>query len=371
MRNPFRYGCAVEGEYFCPRPELERQLKSYAETGQNVVIYGERRMGKTSLVRKAIGSMRGKRLLYIDLYFIRSLSDFCKRVMDGVMNVKDKAPFIRRAVELVAHLRPTLSIDSRDGSPVLSVDERLAEKPESLQVAMGAIEKLAKENGLCVVFDEFQDILKVGENPWGILAEMRSTIQFQGDTPYFYLGSVRNDMLGIFTNPESPFFKSALPIEVGAIDSLSLGEFLQQRFKKGNRVAGPEVVAKVIEFARGVSGDVQELCDALWERTDDGAIITSRDFTSAFDCVFAREAPAFEASIARLTAKQLKILRTLAVNPSARVFSNEFMEQARVQNPGAMKKAITRFLADRLIFERRGEYCFFNPFFAEWLKTRL
>lgn len=51
---PFRYGCVVDGEYFCPRPELERQLRNYAESGQNLVIQEERRMGKTSLVKKAL-----------------------------------------------------------------------------------------------------------------------------------------------------------------------------------------------------------------------------------------------------------------------------------------------------------------------------
>ena len=52
MKMPFRYGCVVDGEYFCPRPELERQLRRYAESGQNLVIQGERRMGKTSLVKR-------------------------------------------------------------------------------------------------------------------------------------------------------------------------------------------------------------------------------------------------------------------------------------------------------------------------------
>ena len=49
--NPFKYGCVVDGEFFCPRPELERQLRAFAESGQNVVVQGERRMGKTSLIK--------------------------------------------------------------------------------------------------------------------------------------------------------------------------------------------------------------------------------------------------------------------------------------------------------------------------------
>ena len=45
--NPFKYGCVVSGEFLCPRPELEQQLKSYIQSGQNIVVHGERRMGKT------------------------------------------------------------------------------------------------------------------------------------------------------------------------------------------------------------------------------------------------------------------------------------------------------------------------------------
>lgn len=33
-----KYGCTVAGDFFCPRPMLERELASRIESGQNVVI---------------------------------------------------------------------------------------------------------------------------------------------------------------------------------------------------------------------------------------------------------------------------------------------------------------------------------------------
>ena len=57
--NPFRYGCVVDGEFFCPRPELERQFQAFAESGQNVVIQGERRMGKVIELSSALGGLAG------------------------------------------------------------------------------------------------------------------------------------------------------------------------------------------------------------------------------------------------------------------------------------------------------------------------
>ena len=100
---------------------------------------------------------------------------------------------------------------------------------------MGTIGKLAKEDKICVVFDEFQDILNL-ERSDVILSEMRSTIQFQQDTPYFFSGSVRNDMMRIFDDSKSPFFKSAVPFTVGPIEKSKFVRFIVSRFQKGDRL---------------------------------------------------------------------------------------------------------------------------------------
>ena len=368
MKIPFKYGCVVEGEYFCPRPELERQLREYAESGQNLVIQGERRMGKTSLVKKAVSGMKGERLLYIDLYGIRTLSDFCRRVMMGVGGVSGKMPFLKKALALASRLRPALTIDTNTGTPTITVDERAAAEPDSLGAVMATVERLAKDGRLCVVMDEFQDLLKL-EDSRKILAEMRGTIQFQQDTPYFFLGSVRNDMLRIFTHYDSPFFKSALPFEVPPIDADEFAAFIVSRFKKGGCKIGVSAARDVIKFADGVSGDVQELCEALWSVTDNGKEATAEDLPKALGVVFAREKNGFESAVSDLTPNQLSVLRGLANMGAARVFSSDFMGDVRISSPGSMRRALNSLISARLIFKNYGEYRFFNPFFREWLKT--
>ena len=366
MKMPFRYGCVVDGEYFCPRPELERQLRGYAESGQNLVIQGERRMGKTSLVKKAISGMKGERLLYIDLYGIRTLSDFCRRVMAGVGGVTEKMSFLKKALELAYRLRPALTIDANTGAPTITVDARAASEPDSLGAVMSTVKNLAEDGGLCVVMDEFQDLLRLKDSE-RILAEMRGTIQFQADTPYFYLGSARNEILKIFTHYDSPFFKSALPFEVPPIDADEFAKFIVSRFKKGGCKIDADTARSIIGFANGVSGDVQELCDALWSVTDEGGVATKDDLPKALAVVFAREKNSFESAIADLTPNQLSVLRGLAEMASVRTFSSEFMDHIRISSPGAIKRAINSLVAARLIYLYHGEYKFSNPFFKEWL----
>ena len=367
MMNPFMYGCVVEGEFFCPRPKMEKELRTYAERGQNVVIQGERRMGKTSLVRRAIGTMRGERLLYIDLYCIKTMSDFCERVMSGIGRVTDKMSFLKKALALAARIRPTMSIDPYTGNPAISIDARAAAEPDSLSVVMKAVERLASEGKLCVVFDEVQDILKL-ENSDRVLAEMRSTIQFQQKTAYFFLGSVRNEMERIFTDDRSPFFKSALPYEVGAIDEDAFTRFIVSRFRKGCRKISDAVVKEVLTFAGGVCGDVQELCDALWEVTDDGAEIVSADVERALKVIFAHERKGFESTIVALTPNQMSVLRGLAVVGTKKIFSAEFMGRVGKTSPGVIKRAMNSLEELRIVYPYLGEYRFSNPFLREWIK---
>ena len=60
--KPFEYGCVVKGEMFCPRPAFEAELKRYMENGQNVVVFGERRIGMTSLIMSAFNQTKGCKL---------------------------------------------------------------------------------------------------------------------------------------------------------------------------------------------------------------------------------------------------------------------------------------------------------------------
>lgn len=364
--RPFKYGCVVDGENFCPRPELERQLCAFAESGQNAVVYGSRRMGKTSLIQHAIKSMRGEKLIYIDLYCIKTCADFCARVMKGIAGASDQMSFLKRVLQFATRLRPALTIDPLDGSPSITIDAHAAGQTDSLDTVMATLKKLGEDGRTCIVFDEFQDLLKL-ENGDAILAEMRSTIQFQQNTPYFFSGSVRSDMMRIFDDPDSPFFKSALPFSVDEIDPVQFAKFIIARFKKGDRAISQATAAAVIAFADGVTGDVQEFCEALYESTETGQEITVDDFPAAFATVFGRELRGYEATVERLTPQQFAVAKALAEDGRVRPFSAEFTKKVGML-PSSVKRVLTRLVDDRIIFLRKGEYCYFNPFFREWIK---
>ncbi len=367
--KPFKYGCVVTGEMFCPRPWLQKRLASCVRDGQNVVLVGERRMGKTSLVYSVSAGLKRHRMLYVDLLNIRTVSDFCNRVATAAAQMGRKDSFVARALKFMSRLRPTLSVDPGNGMPVISVDPRLADAPGSMADVMTLIERFSNDERMFVVFDEFQEVKKLDEGDQ-VLAMLRGKIQFLQDTCFVFSGSVRSDMVDIFTSPKSPFFKSAMTITVGSIPDDEFAPFLMERFKAGNRKADREFIDAVLDFTGRTTGDVQQLCAAVWNTTERGARLSSEDINPALEEIFEQESGPFEVQTARLTRYQFKVLVTLARLGGRNVYSAEFLRTAGTPSASTVTKSLRRLVADGLVFVNDREYRFFNPFLRAWIISK-
>jgi len=367
--KPFKYGCVVGSDFFCARPLLQSRLTEYVKDGQNVVLVGERRMGKTSLVFAAHKTLRGYRMLYVDLLNIRTVSDFCNRVATAAAQMGKKESFGSRAMRFLSRLRPTLSIDPDNGMPVVSVDARTAEDPRSMADVISLVERFAREEKMFVVFDEFQEVKKL-EACDQVLALLRSRIQLLQDTCFVFSGSVRSDMVAIFTDPSSAFYKSALTLEVANIPDEDFIPFLIRRFASGNRVADRPFVERILEFTNRTTGDVQQLCAAVWSTTEDGRRLSEKDIADALQDVFAAEGGQFEFQTAKLTRYQMKTLVALAKWGGEKVYSADFLQHAEVPSTATLTKALKRLVDDRLIYCYQKRYAFFNPFLRAWLVSR-
>ena len=367
--EPFKFGCIVKGGHYCPRPELEAQLRRYLEAGQNVVLQGERRMGKSSLVVKVVGGMRGTGLLYVDLLGISTTSDFCRRVVDGIVELDRSRSFLRKTAALLSSLRPLVVLDRDTGLPNISIDARSAAGPDGVGAVMSMVAAHARERKICAVFDEFQDVLDLPDSKQ-VLAEMRARVQFMSETPFVFLGSVRNRMHEIFSHPSSPFFKSALEIGVGEIDPSAFAGFLAARFAKADRVPDKAFLTGVLETIGGVPGDMQELCDALWSVTKPGGRVDAGALDAAYEYVFAHEGGSYETYWKTFSPQQRRVLRALASCGGKHVSSSAFFEAAGVYNASSVKKALSRLETIGHVYRFRDEFKFSNPFFREWLRRK-
>ena len=148
--NPFRYGCVVEDSFYCPRPTLEKQLSGFVRSGQNVVVHGERRMGKTSLINAVVRGMRGWRMVYVDLLHVQTVGDVCRRIVSAVRVAEKKASLFEKALKMLPRLRPVMKIDPSTGEFGFGLDARAADDPYAIEEVMDMLSGVAS-NGRTVV----------------------------------------------------------------------------------------------------------------------------------------------------------------------------------------------------------------------------
>ncbi len=120
--NPFKHGQIVTGDDFCGREEEVRILGDRITAGQNVVLYGERRCGKSSLITESVRTLKNRKAVYVDFLNVRSIDDVCKRIAAGILKLEKAETAFRRVGRALAALRPTLTIDPFTGAPSLGFE---------------------------------------------------------------------------------------------------------------------------------------------------------------------------------------------------------------------------------------------------------
>ena len=366
--NPFRYGSTVSDDDFCRRPELERALKGYIESSQNVHMEGDRRTGKTSLVFEVCGGLAKSVMLHFDFQLVKSVSDVRSRLVDGLSSASSQVGVFEKLVKALAHLKPTVSISPATGEPTLSVrhDDASQLDGRSITELLEFGRSSFAGRNLVVFCDEFQDVTKLPDAD-GILASMRSCIQRHHDCTYIYSGSSRSDMDAIFRSPDSPFYKAAIPVPVGNIPRTDFVPFLASRFASGNRSASVAVIEQVLDLVADNPGDAQEVCNCLWDVTNADDTLGDTDVGSALELIFARELRYFEQVLEDITPVQKRCLRGMAVFDGRGIYSKAFMTETGVMNTGSITRAVKQLEKRRIVSSIGKQFVFASPFLRLWL----
>ena len=367
--NPFKYGSIVLGRDFCGRKDLLNQITRHMQSSQNTVVFGERRIGKSSLVYEAVRKLRGTHILYMDLLGIKSTDALCKRMLRAIVTLEKRLSWVTKMIKTLSHLRPTITTDPVTSMPIISFDASVELKVNSIQEVLDLIESISKKKQFVVVFDEFQDILKINDASEAI-ALLRSKIQFHSNIPYVFVGSIRHKMDEIFTSPNSAFFKSAIPISVDPLPYEEFSKFLIKKFESGQRKVLGETLKQVFEIANNITGDVQQLCETLWEVTPEGDTVSSDKLKAALELIFSREQKSYEAFVSLLTDFQLKCLSALAREGGRRIYSMDFVKAVGPHSSASVNRAMTRMIDINILYKREKEIRFVNPFFKAWLLPR-
>lgn len=363
---PFIYGTVVTKDFFCGRETDILHINELLLSSQNIVLHGERRIGKSSLVVEVIRRQKKLTGIYVDLMEVKSEEDLFQRLARGVLSAKYKKSMFELLSTTLAGFKPQIGIDPITQLPTLSIDIKTKIEDSSIDAIFNSVTEINKKQKVVVFIDEFQDVLKIKESRF-ILAKLRSKIQHLSDVSFVFAGSIRNQMEQIFADNDSPFFKSAIPITVGPIEHDLLIKFIKTRFKIGKRNISEEIITKIFDITDMISGDIQQFCEAIWSTSSYGEEIKKDSFYKAVELIFSHEIVVYQRIFGELTNFQLKVLKGVAQYGGIGIYSNNFFEKNGFTNASSVKRSIDKLVKVKILFFYKKEYKFANPFFKLWL----
>ncbi|MBY0414652.1 MAG: hypothetical protein K2Q18_10820 [Bdellovibrionales bacterium] len=371
-KNPFIDGPVVVGQDYCARRKIEERILQKLESGHNLALIGDRRIGKSSTAHHVIEGIKGIHKIDVDFYHVMESSDIAEAIIDACKKVLDKVWDSKKVLDFAVSLSPKLEL-TESGGFSLGVALQGQEYKKTLNVAFEFLEEtLKRANGKVVIlFDEFQAIREV-KNGDAILKFMRGKIQKLPRIPFMYVGSIRHEMDHIFRDQSSPFFKQAEIIYFEHIEADEFFKFISERFLKKKIILKRDVYDYLYQICYGITGDIQTFCRVAFDSLQDKMTLDFEAFFYVLDIIYKNEQKYFKSILEgrELTKIQKKLLIQLApghAQENIKFFGKDFQKVIGVKSPGAVTNALSALEKKEYIYKSDEKYYFANPFFKEWV----
>jgi uncharacterized protein len=362
--NPFVYSHPVSPDDVIDRDGETRELLAAAVGGHYVRLYGPRKYGKTSLLRRAL--LEGEREeglipVLVDLYGVLSVADVAIR-FERAYAKQLKGKTRARIEEFLQSTGLGLSLGALGISARLQLEPRADPLP-ALHTLLDLPLRLEAGGGFraLIVLDEFQDIAKVRE----LDALIRSHIQFQGEVASFvFAGSEPGLMRELFEDGERPLYGQAVPMRLGRLADADIAGYIIGRFRETERSVG-EALNPLLDAAKGHPQRAMLLAHRLWAAVEHGGTATLADWATAHAAALDELQPEFDAHWRRLSTNAQKALRAVVVGNGS-PFQRRVLEQLDLHKSTA-RAALQALVGNATIEQDAETYALIDPLFAEWI----
>ncbi len=371
MENPFVYGKEVAGDNFCNRKKEIQELCRDVENSQNVIIFSQRRYGKTSLIKRVfeISKRKGVITVYADLYPMLTEEDFIsiygKAIAESIFGKVRKS--LKGVTKLFKKIRPKFTL-GQSGEISYSIDIEKKEILPSLEDALESINRYiaSKKKKAVVCFDEFQQIALFKTDK--LEKTMRSLFQKHKNISYIFMGSKKHLISDIFNNPNRPFYRSGKSFPLCKIDKNELSEFIRNKFELSNKILSSNLAGEIMNICESHPYYVQYLCHIIWEKAIDKQKISEEDFLKSLDLLLERESSTYEATWNLLALKQKQVLMALSkMSPEEKLFSYEFLQKYDLGSASSLQRTVRSLIDKDLIDKESDLYTIVDVFFKKWL----
>lgn len=366
MKQPFSTQQMAEGAYFTDREaEIARVLEAMRNRDR-LLLYGERRMGKSSVIARAAEgiNLEGGTVITADAWTMDDLDDLNRALTEAIPMdwlVGD------RLASLIRAFRSVVSVTAdEDGRPTLRFSGSTSADPEAdqrLARILHGLDDIAagSEGPIVVVIDEFQRMEDVHPGGGGLL---RHVVQETPHLGYIFSGSIIGLVMEL-VGPKGPFH-AIDRLEIKGIDADHLVPWLKHRLKT-HGVGITDAGARSIHSLAGpVTEYIMRLAKVVYRRNRDQAGVGPALVDEAFEEVVADYAGSFEIIWDGLASSKRQVLRAVA-DGEQKLNSKEVLDRYDLSSSSAATYAINELRHDGLLAPEKP-YRVSDPFFAAWIR---
>ena len=372
MENPFNYLQFATGDRFYDREDIRKDLRSRFLSGQtNVVLYGPRRYGKSSLVAELTADLEaaGIPCITLDVVKVPSIDLFVSAYAQKVYRRLAPVKFeLRRLGDFFKSLRPKLTFGA-DGEAGISFEAVGSEiGSEALTEVLDLPQRLlGKGKRAVVVFDEFQEVGDLLPDD-RFERVMRSVIQRHTQVSYIFLGSRYHMLRRMFTDHNRPFYKSASLMHLGKPESEDSSRYVTSRMKAYGLHIEKPLADQLVAIAESVPYYVQALAFHVFEATvrRKANRVSADDLSNGVDVLLEMNRDLYETYLTNLSQAQRKLLSALARESAGR-FDTAYRTRHSLGVSSTVHSSLVRLQENGLVEQSEGVYLIGDPIFKRYL----
>jgi len=255
MNRLFPTGVPVLGKDLAGRDKEKKRVKQLLSSGQSVVLYGPRRIGKTSIGLTVLDELKSEGFFtgHADIFESATISILSERLVETTLANKKLAKTIQSLKNGLSAAISKIEIKQiiNEFEWILKFVEPDAKSGELLSNALDFPQRFSqKYNANMVMFiDEIGDIDKF--NGSDFIKLMRSKLQLHTNVTYLFAGSHESVMENIFIKSSGPFYRFAQLCAIGTIENESFKLFLKRKFRKAGFIVEEPVLHDLLEITGG------------------------------------------------------------------------------------------------------------------------
>jgi len=363
IENPFEYQRIVIGKTFVNRENELKILTNALFSGENMLLYSPRRLGKSSLLKEAILRIGNKRIaIYVDLWECLTELEIAEKLATSIINSTftkiEKAAKVLK--ELITSARPFLTWE-KDGSIGLKLE--FVEKDKTLKETLTLIEKIAekRKKKIIVVIDECQVITEFEGHR--IEKVFRTVIQQQRMVAYVFSGSKQHVLKAMINQKTRPFYRQLRSMTIGPISIEGFSPFIKKSFLKVGKI-DDYTIQEIYHFACGNPQRTQQICHFLFSKACERIKLTPKQVEMVVVELCLNLDKEFEDEVDSIKNKrQRRILKALAIDPTDKPLSSEFIQKYSLGPSSSVQTALKALIEKGVLDE---QYHFVDPLFKNW-----